>query len=177
MKERGLIPDLGVIQAHLLRPSEKQSSLSSVIFLLSVLEEFDPLRLFPLEADAILNGDDSHEDDASDEYDAFMETPFLLRIEGLRGDELFFAGDAVKVRSFDLSVFFTGFDNGFCCSLLPAGTRTDRNSRSEADIVLKVSDFSITTEKDCDFPKALKPNSKRYAPIPRNPSCIYNTLF
>lgn len=122
-----------------------------------MLEEFDPLRLFPLEADAILNGDDSHEDDASEEYDAFMETPFLLRIEGLRGDELFFAGDAVKVRSFDLSVFFTGFDNGFCCSLLPAGTRTDRNSRSEADIVLKSPTFRSRLRRIAISQKPLNP--------------------
>lgn len=128
---------MGVIQAHLLRPSEKQSppafsSLSSVRFLLSALEVFEPLRreaLFPLEVDAILNGDDSHEEDASEEYDAFMETPLRLRIGGLRGGELcgvvfFFA---VKVRSFVLSVFF------FTGLLLPAGTRTERNSRSEEE--------------------------------------------
>lgn len=108
LRKGGLLPDLGVIQAHRLRPSEKQSPLSSVRFLLRVLEELDPLRrkaLFPLVEDAILNGDDSHEEDASEEYEAFMETPFRLRIEGLRG--ILFA---VKVRLFALSDrgFFTG---------------------------------------------------------------------
>lgn len=147
-KKEGLIPDLGVIQAHLLRPSEKKqsppafSSLSSVRFLLSALEVFEPLRrraLFPLEVEAILNGDDSHEEDASEEYDAFMETPFRLRIEGLRGGELFFF--AVKVTSFVLSVFFTGL-------LLPAGTRTERNSRSEeesTDRTLDGADIIVLT--------------------------------
>ncbi|KAF2620216.1 hypothetical protein F2Q68_00039971 [Brassica cretica] len=56
-----------------------------------------------------------------------MEIPFLLRGE-LCG--VFFAGDAVKVRFFVLSAA-TDFFTGFCCSLLPAGLRTDRNSRSE----------------------------------------------
>lgn len=143
-----------MIQAHLLRPSEKQSlafsSLSSVRFLLrEEEEESDPLRrkaLFPLEVDATLNGDDSHEDDASEEYEAVIEIPFRLRIEGLRGEHcgIFF----VKVRFLVLSA--TGFFNGFCCSLLPAGPRTDLNSRSDestdrtrggADIDLKVSGF------------------------------------
>ncbi|KAF3574647.1 hypothetical protein F2Q69_00059630 [Brassica cretica] len=104
--------------------------LSSVIFLLSELEKFDPVRrkaLLPLGVEAILNEDDSHEDDISEEYDAFMEIPFLLRGELC---DVFFAGDAVKVRFFVLSAE-TDFFTGFCCSLLPAGLRTDRNSRSE----------------------------------------------
>jgi hypothetical protein len=147
-----------VIQAHLLRPSQKQSlafsSLSSVRFLLSEEEEeTDPLRrktLFPLEVDVILNGDDSQEDDASEEYEAVIEIPLRLRIGGLRGEHCGIFSVKVRFLVFSATGFFTGFDNGFCCSLLPAGPRTDLNSRSDestdrtrggADIDLKVSEY------------------------------------
>ncbi|KAH0916402.1 hypothetical protein HID58_030848 [Brassica napus] len=81
--KRRFSPALGVIQAHLLRPSAKQSpllpplaptlsSFSSTCFLLAhaPTEETDPLRLtafLQLEEDATLKCDDSQDEEASEE--------------------------------------------------------------------------------------------------------------
>lgn len=65
--EREIVPDFGVIQVHLLRPSEKQSPTSFHLSLLCHIPsqwrwEFDKLSrktLFPFEEDATLYSDDS----------------------------------------------------------------------------------------------------------------------
>jgi hypothetical protein len=159
-----------VIQAHLLRPSAKQSpeTFSSSFPTLSFLvEETDPLRLttfLQLEEDATLKGDDSHEDEASEEYEAVIEALFFLKIEEQRDEHCFrvVLGEAGVVGFFAFSSFesmmvfsIIGFSSfipgGFLCSLFPVGPRTDRNSRSSefTDRNLGGTDIDPILTKNC----------------------------
>lgn len=196
---------MGVIQAHLLRPSAKQSpllppppatlsSFSSTSFLLPTAhaptaEETDPLRLTTF---LRLEEDDSQDEEASEEYEAVMEALFFLRREEQRDEHclrvvvgeaggsgfffVFSSFDSMVVVIFLFSSFIPG---GFLCSLFPVGPRTDLKSLSPESVDRNRggTDIEPINERMLTDPTLKATNFARFREINIERSTLYSSAL